>query len=184
MNIKRLHCLHSHILTLMNHYSLTVPPLACICRICLVSAAVPLQVPNPRLLVCLQLRSPVWSQQHSSSRHTCSALAWCSHTSRPKVRSPQTENTEFSHAPTCAQWSCAYTALTIVPLVNLLKWVIHLNFCWILQKLCEQVEHMGWYVKAGWNDCKWNEIITSRHLMGQDGTWLKYSSHLLSLLFL
>ena len=85
VNILHLEC---WILTLMYHYSSDVSPLPCVFRTCLVSAAVPLQVPNPRHLVCHQLRSPVWSQPHSSSRHTCSALAQCLLTSRLKVSSP------------------------------------------------------------------------------------------------
>lgn len=84
INILHLEC---WILT-MYHYLSGVSPLPCVLRTCLVSVAVPLQVPNPRHLVCLQLRSPVWSQPHSSSRHTCSALAQCLLTSRLKVSSP------------------------------------------------------------------------------------------------
>lgn len=75
----------------MDHYSSSVSPLHCVLRTCLVSVAVPLQVPNPRHLVCLQHRSPVWSQQHSSSKHTCSALAQYSHTSKHKVSSHCTQ---------------------------------------------------------------------------------------------
>lgn len=133
MNIK------SHRFTLST-CSPGVPPLHCVLRICLVSVAVPLQVPNPRRLVCLQHRSPVWSQPRSSSRHTCSALAQYSLTSRLKVSSPP-NLTLFTFTYTCVVIlaTCVYTAPAFAPLVyvNLLRWVIHLNFCWILPKLCE-----------------------------------------------
>jgi len=60
----------------------------CLLRICPVCVAVPHRVPNPRPLAFLQHRSPVWSQLHSSSRLTCSALALCSLTNRLKVSEP------------------------------------------------------------------------------------------------
>lgn len=54
-------------------------------RTCQAFVAVPLRVPNPRRRVCLQHRSPVWSQPRSSWRRTCSAPALCWHRNRLKV---------------------------------------------------------------------------------------------------
>lgn len=124
--------------------------LHCVLRICLVSVAVPLQVPNPRRLVCLQHRSPVWSQPRSSSRHTCNALAQFSLTNRLKVSStPHLTLSAFTYT----HWSCIHSSL-IHPLVyqNLLQWVIDLNFCWNLQKVVPAWQ-AGWYVRCE-TDCK------------------------------
>lgn len=65
------------------------------------------------------------------------------------------------------------TQLSTLVYVNLLQWVIHLNFCWIL------LGRHWWYVRY-WLQIQF-EIITSRHLRGQDGTWLKYSLLILCL---
>lgn len=133
-------------------------------RICPVSAAVPLQVPNPRP-VCPQHRNPVWSQPRSSSRPTCNALAQCCHTSRLKVRR-----------------DC--------------HWMAHFHTCKGFALTLIQVPHVNWQLgvkknwKNGWHS-RGNRVLSkqrarklqfvnkysSRHniLMGQDGTWLKYS---------
>lgn len=141
------------------------------------SVAVPLQVPNPRRPVFLQHRSPVWSLPRSSSRHTCSALAQCSLTSRLKVSSTPDSTLNALKAPyMCAVFlgTTVYTALTLAPLVcvNLLQWVIHLNFCWILQKLSRRggmwdvianqiskvSHHTIWWGKM---ERDWNTLLSS-----------------------
>ncbi len=181
MNIK------NHKFTLST-YSWGASPLHCVLRICLVSVAVPLQVPNPRRLVCLQHRSRVWSQPRSSSRHTCSALAQCSLTNRLKVSSPP-NLTLFTFTYTCTVIlaTSAYRAHAFAPLVyvNLLQWVIHLNFCWILPKLCELSRRGGmWDVKLIAN----KNILRDYHVTTSDGARWNVteilSSHPLSLLFL
>lgn len=138
--------------------------LHCVLRICLVSAAVPLQVPNPRRLVSLQHRSPVWSQPRSSSRHTCSALAQFSLTNRLKVSStPHLTLSTFTYT----HWSCIHSS-HIHPLVyqNLLQWVIDLNFCWNLQKSCTSLA--GRVVSEMWN---WLQIkiLKDNHVTTSDG---------------
>ncbi len=163
-----------------------VSPLHFILRICLVSAAVPLQVPNPRHLVCLQHRSPVWSQPRSSWRLTCSALAQYSLTNRLKVSlTPHTTLSEFTFTCTCAviRSYCAHTALTVSPLVsiNLLQRHIHLKFCKKLCRLGRQVVCEMW----NWFQVK---LMRDYHVTTSDGARWNVteilSSHPLSLLFL
>lgn len=119
-------------------------------RTCLVSVAVLLQVPNPRRLVCLQHRSPVWLQLHSSSRHTCSVLAQYSLTSRLKVSSsPHSTlgalktHSDHSQSPTHA--------------------VIHLNLCWC-ENYCEDIFLKKWSRHDIWLDemeRDWNTLLSS-----------------------
>lgn len=125
MNL-RLDCLQ-----IIKHHSSTVYSPPYVCRICPVSAAAPLQVPNPRQLVCLQLRSPVWSQPRSSSRLTCSALAQYSLTSRPKVRSPASHYTDaikahwaFTFSYMCAGILCVHSP-HIYPVLRKLATMSH-----------------------------------------------------------